>query len=144
MKYSGIPTTYKGVRFRSRLEARYAVFFDLVGWEWMYEPVELDGWIPDFWVKFPCRHSECSGSHELYVEVKPYHHISEFKGHPVTKIHPYEVPSPAMFGVDPNVSHWEMGHGAGGGEERIECWVEHGDWKTPWLKAGNKTQWKKK
>ena len=27
-----IPTTYAGVRFRSRLEARWAAFFDLCGW----------------------------------------------------------------------------------------------------------------
>lgn len=32
------PTLYKGVRFRSRLEARWAVFFDAIGREWIYEP----------------------------------------------------------------------------------------------------------
>jgi hypothetical protein len=42
------PTTYNGVNFRSRLEARWAAFFDLNGWEWSYEPVDLDGWSPDF------------------------------------------------------------------------------------------------
>lgn len=44
----GIPTTYSGVRFRSRLEARWAAFFDYVGWRWDYEPLDLNGWIPDF------------------------------------------------------------------------------------------------
>jgi hypothetical protein len=44
----GIPTVYKGVRYRSRLEARWAAFFDLVGWEAHYEPFDLNGWIPDF------------------------------------------------------------------------------------------------
>lgn len=48
MKYAAIPTFYKGVRFRSRLEARWAAFFDIAGWPWEYEPVDLDGWIPDF------------------------------------------------------------------------------------------------
>lgn len=33
-----IETSYKGCRFRSRLEARYAVFFDALGIEWQYEP----------------------------------------------------------------------------------------------------------
>lgn len=43
-----IPTTYGGVNFRSRLEARWAAFFDLLGWSWEYEPIDLAGYIPDF------------------------------------------------------------------------------------------------
>jgi hypothetical protein len=42
------PTTYGGVNFRSRLEARWAAFFDLLEWKWEYEPVDLYGWVPDF------------------------------------------------------------------------------------------------
>ena len=58
-----IPTTYDGVRFRSRLEARWAYFFNAFGIKWQYEPYELDGWIPDFVFK---------GQHEeILVEVKP-------------------------------------------------------------------------
>ena len=33
-----IETHYKGYRFRSRLEARWAVFFDAAGVEYEYEP----------------------------------------------------------------------------------------------------------
>ncbi len=33
-----IETEYKGYRFRSRLEARWAVFFDACGVDWEYEP----------------------------------------------------------------------------------------------------------
>lgn len=33
-----IETQYKGYRFRSRLEARYAVMFDAMGIRWEYEP----------------------------------------------------------------------------------------------------------
>lgn len=33
-----IETYYKGYRFRSRLEARWAVFFDALGLRWEYEP----------------------------------------------------------------------------------------------------------
>lgn len=44
----GVPTTYRGIRFRSRLEARYAAFFDELEWPWSYEPVDLSGYIPDF------------------------------------------------------------------------------------------------
>jgi hypothetical protein len=73
-------TAYNGVIFRSRLEARWAAFFDLAGWKWEYEPIDLPGWTPDFLVKWPCHHSECSGYHSLLVEVKPYLHISDFDG----------------------------------------------------------------
>lgn len=48
-----IETRYKGYRFRSRLEARWAVFFDALGLRWEYEPegFELGGgvrYLPDF------------------------------------------------------------------------------------------------
>ena len=42
------PTTYSSAHFRSRLEAKWAAFFDLCGWRWEYEPLDLDGWVPDF------------------------------------------------------------------------------------------------
>ena len=50
-----IETKYKGYRFRSRLEARWAVFFDAIGIEWEYEPEGFDlgdaGWyLPDFYL----------------------------------------------------------------------------------------------
>ncbi len=37
-----IETKYKGCRFRSRLEARWAVFFDTLGLKWWYEPEGFD------------------------------------------------------------------------------------------------------
>ena len=57
------PTTYAGTKFRSRLEARWAAFFDLLGWQWQYEPVDLNGWTPDFAIR--CKDGP------VYVEVKP-------------------------------------------------------------------------
>lgn len=50
-----IETHYNGYRFRSRLEARWAVFFDAIGVEWEYEKEGYDlgdaGWyLPDFWL----------------------------------------------------------------------------------------------
>lgn len=65
-----IETRYKGYRFRSRLEARWAVFFDHLGWKWKYEHQgykigynDQIAWLPDFEVVTP------EGQH-LYVEVK--------------------------------------------------------------------------
>jgi hypothetical protein len=48
MAIAAIPTKYKHVQFRSRLEARWAAFFDLGKRRWAYEPFELEGYIPDF------------------------------------------------------------------------------------------------
>ncbi len=38
LRVRAIETKYKGCRFRSRLEARWAVFFDALGIKWWYEP----------------------------------------------------------------------------------------------------------
>lgn len=59
---SGIPTTYRHGEFRSRLEARWAAFFDLVGWSWVYEPLDAEGYIPDFLIQ---------GRIPFFVEVGP-------------------------------------------------------------------------
>lgn len=52
MDIKAIETVYKGYKFRSRLEARWAVFFDVCGVEWEYEPegYNVDGlcYLPDF------------------------------------------------------------------------------------------------
>lgn len=63
------PTLYNGSRFRSRLEARWAAFFDLVGWRWTYEPFDVTGYIPDFAIHGPA---------SLLVEVGPCEFLSEF------------------------------------------------------------------
>jgi len=61
---NAIPTTYAGILFRSRLEATWAAFFDQLGWQWQYEPVDYPGWIPDFGIR-----SDYHGL--ILVEVKP-------------------------------------------------------------------------
>jgi hypothetical protein len=55
MKIKPIETVYNGYRFRSRLEARWAVFFDTLDIEYEYEKEGYDlgeaGWyLPDFWL----------------------------------------------------------------------------------------------
>jgi hypothetical protein len=65
-KIKAIETRYKGHRFRSRLEARWAVFFDSMHIEWEYE---LEGfllsdgskYLPDFFSK----------SLGAWIEIKP-------------------------------------------------------------------------
>jgi hypothetical protein len=54
MDLKPIETVYRGWRFRSRLEARWAVFLETCGLTFDYEPegFDLDGlwYLPDFWV----------------------------------------------------------------------------------------------
>jgi hypothetical protein len=61
-----IETVYNGYRFRSRLEARWAVFFDALGVPYEYEKEGFDlgeaGWyLPDFWLP----------KERKWVEIKP-------------------------------------------------------------------------
>jgi hypothetical protein len=65
-----IETRYAGCRFRSRLEARWAVFFDRLGLAWQYEPEGFEAkpyedtppfrYLPDFYLT----------DTETWVEVK--------------------------------------------------------------------------
>jgi hypothetical protein len=70
MIYS-IPTKYKGFEFRSRLEARWAIYFDKIGLKWDYEPegyVLEDGthYLPDFHIPY-----------WGYIEIKPIGGVTE-------------------------------------------------------------------
>jgi hypothetical protein len=62
------PTTYKGIQMRSRLEARWAAFFDNIGWQWEYEPFQGRNYIPDFVIV---------GDDPFVVEVKPDTKLAE-------------------------------------------------------------------
>lgn len=60
-----IETKYNGYRFRSRLEARWAVFFDALGVGYEYEPEGYDiggqWYLPDFYIP----------SLDVFLEIKP-------------------------------------------------------------------------
>jgi hypothetical protein len=65
MDIKAIETNYKGYKFRSRLEARWAVFFDAAEIKWEYEPEGYvtskgDCYLPDFYLP----------EENLFVEVK--------------------------------------------------------------------------
>jgi hypothetical protein len=66
-----IETRYKGYRFRSRLEARWAIFFDGIGVGWEYEPqgftTALGPYLPDF--RLPAL--------GWWVEIKPEFSLGE-------------------------------------------------------------------
>src|SRR5262245_21484624 len=61
-----LTTDYEGYRFRSRLEARWACYFDHLGLKWEYEAqgyhfLGVSSYLPDFWL----------GEVRLFAEVKP-------------------------------------------------------------------------
>jgi hypothetical protein len=75
-----IETRYAGYRFRSRLEARWAVFFDALGLKWEYEPEGFElpfvgRYLPDFKVRYPGRGPD--EVHYEWFEVKPDNRLSE-------------------------------------------------------------------
>lgn len=66
MTIKAIETRYKGYRFRSRLEARWAVFFEATGAKWEYEKEgyhipNCGPYLPDFWLP----------ELQCWVEIKP-------------------------------------------------------------------------
>lgn len=89
-----IETIYKGCRFRSRLEARWAVFFDAAGIEWKYEPdgysrvvawdeggqaVRSTSYLPDFWLPATQTWVEVKGSDEaLQLDAPKLSEILDF------------------------------------------------------------------
>jgi hypothetical protein len=66
-----IPTVYNGVRYRSRLEARWAATFDLLKWPHAYEPFDLNWYVPDFVLLFEAG--------PVLVEVKPALFLEELR-----------------------------------------------------------------
>ncbi len=71
IQLKAIETVYNGYRFRSRLEARWAVFFDSLGIVYRYEAEGYDlgqagYYLPDFFLP----------DYKMFVEVKPDSNIS--------------------------------------------------------------------
>ncbi len=72
-----IETEYRGFKFRSRLEARWAVFFDSCLIDWKYEPEGFESWIgpqeqkicylPDFYLPVSNTWVEVKGSDDALL-----------------------------------------------------------------------------
>lgn len=86
MNLTPIRTKYKGYSFRSRLESRWAVYFDLLGIPWQYEPEGFRMgsvcYLPDFAVQVPVKAMDPGllgllptftpvQAEQVWVEVKP-------------------------------------------------------------------------
>lgn len=63
-----LPTFYGGVEFRSRMEARWAVYFDYLKIDWIYEPEGFSLPSGNYCVDFGCN---LESKIPYYCEVKP-------------------------------------------------------------------------
>ena len=73
--YTPLISSYRGITFRSRLEAQWARYFDQRGISWEYEPRTFLNWLPDFRLELD--------HEEVYAEVKP---VREFPANIAEKI----------------------------------------------------------
>ena len=133
-----IPTKFMGVRFRSRLEAKWAAFFQLMQWKWQYEPRDFSGWMPDFGLY---------GKTTMYVEVKP---ISTFHDETWNKMASSGCPESQMLLVGETVpvpGHSDrpyMGWQRVAGQTDLIGHVRlpsHGRAEELWRIACNQVQW---
>lgn len=148
MEIKAIETEYNGYRFRSRLEARWAVFFDSLGVKYEYEPegYELPSgkrYLPDFKVKcYGKRGIRDAEPFDLFIEVKgemtkeDEERIVEFAGAEKEEITDdfvstwFEVRNPVLIVSQlPNVGEYDydyndMSHC----EIAFNYWLIDGDW----------------
>lgn len=78
-----IETIYNGYRFRSRLEARWAVFFDALGVEYDYEPEgfdlgDLGFYLPDFYLPENKWFVEVKGNYKDVNGLKKARHLDNY------------------------------------------------------------------
>ncbi len=166
MKAVGIPTVHAGVHFRSKLEARWAIVFDALGWPWEYEPaIPLSGYIPDFLVRVALHRPVFSRpvtSPLVLMEAKPIVNSDDYV-EPVRKIalssweHAAVVLCPTLWRVDGAIA---FGLGTDRVERRDALTGGHNAWHPVgvaedgglqfgggrditeiWRKAGNTVQW---
>ncbi len=88
MKMKAIQTKYNGYHFRSRLEARWAVYFDSLGVEWEYEKEGYhfeDGtnYLCDFWFPGLGMWGEVKGKELNDEEIKKAENLVKYSHKPI-------------------------------------------------------------
>ena len=128
-----IETIYKGYRFRSRLEARWAVFFDALGVRYEYEKegfdLGKDGlYLPDFWLPDIPTHSIHDTG--LWVEIKPPE-TSKDADDKMTAL----VRQTGCAGI---ILYGEPMRGYVSASDHGDYW---NDWAMQWVTSDNNTAW---
>ena len=109
---------------------------------WQYEPVDLDGWLPDFlvswWCSPRCGDFVVDGRHQILVKVKPYTSLDPFEHLPCQNYETWAEGFAAVrengflycrigcFGFHLDVAQFGMVHGHGGGYYSLD-WIEKYD-----------------
>jgi hypothetical protein len=125
---TAIQTNYAGCHFRSRLEARWAVFMDYLGVPWQYEPEGFDlgdtWYLPDFYLPTLGAWYEVKGSRPTEHEVDCIGKVADG-----TRRDAFIV----WGDIPRDVGHYgHLDHGDIAGMEGFFCREgEYGPW-TPW------------
>lgn len=121
-----IETSYNGYRFRSRLEARWAVFFDTAKIKYAYEPEGYDlgefGWyLPDFYlpyIKYRVEGGHIPTATGVFIEIKPtfnkedrkkYHAFYKMTSHPLVLLVGAPTVTEGCDGVEGEFGCYEHG-----------------------------------
>lgn len=103
MTIKAIPTTYSGVKFRSKLEASAAMFFDENNIKWIYESEGFDingtWYLPDFWLP----------ELESFIEVKGI--MDESVKKPIALAKHVQFPRRVFLASSSDVDSWRNDRG---------------------------------
>jgi hypothetical protein len=121
MSNQAIETKYNGHLFRSRLEARWAVWLDSLGIKYSYElqGFDLDGdaYLPDFWLPFPSGTAWAQGTPPVagyWLEIKPAP-LSEHEEKLLSKLAQHTKHNTLAFAGDPWPGEFALYTAAGQG-----------------------------
>lgn len=144
MKIQPLPTPYGGFVFRSRTEARWAVFLDELGVKWDYEREAYDcsgqNYLPDFWLPHLSAWLEIKGVEPTFDECEKARRLAAGTsgrvyiavGEPRPPVSPNGEWDESMWLIDDagtDYSHWwtqcprchEFGIEFSGRAERLAC-----------------------
>lgn len=124
MSIKPIETYYNGYRFRSRLEARWAVFFDVMGIKYEYEPegFEADGvkYLPDFYLPEADRWIEIKGKKLTMEDIEKCSRFCEAQDKDGVKFTVFiGQPSDLIIGIKPNKDKQTVSYTTNLNEARI-------------------------
>lgn len=113
-----IETVYKNYRMRSRLEARWAVFFDAMDEEWQYEPegYDLNGiyYLPDFYLPRLKCFIEIKGQQPTKEELNKCSLFRDYVGKAIAIFHGLPSENQGMWFC------WDQSESAGSSEWEVE------------------------
>lgn len=108
-----IETSYNNYRFRSRLEARWAVFFDVLSIEYWYEYQGFQlrrglKYLPDFWLPQVNMWGEVKAKALTPEETEKCQELARLSGYPCL----------LLVGMPENKAYWAWGYAEYGGDGR--------------------------